>query len=104
MRKGKDVPKVPVTCRIQKNNLDRLKKHGAEIEQTVSFLMNKAVEEYLENGPSFEGKANNGVSLDSDDIKRIGPVLEVMGAPMSLELFLEIIKYQRMVAISKAAQ
>ena len=84
-----DAKKV-VSVRVKNESLEKLEEMALQQGNgvTVSPLINCAVELFLSEKDLFEG---NGIFLQQSDLTDMLPVMEAIGEPVSLKLFLDII-------------
>jgi len=92
-------PKKPVTCRFSQETITRLQEHAAATKQTPSAIINKAVAKYFErlsqNETSPKDAHENSFHITAEDLLRLIPVLESIGKPAPLNLFLQLVELQR---------
>ncbi|KND49261.1 MAG: hypothetical protein AB203_02600 [Parcubacteria bacterium C7867-008] len=87
--------KRQLTVRLKPANragLDQLAERG---NGNISALVDQAVEEFLARRSGTPIAAQGPFALDSADIERIAPVVKAIGAPISLQVFTDIIEAQR---------
>ncbi len=87
--------KKPLSVRLKPANragLDELARRG---NRKISALVDQAVEEFLARRLGTQISAQGPFALDSADIERIAPVVKAIGAPISLQVFTDIIEAQR---------
>lgn len=91
MEKINSAAKVPLTIRTHPANLERLRIVAAEQKTSVSALVDEAIETLLAGQPG----TSDGVSFTKEDIERFLPVIEAIGKPVPLSLFLKIVNTQK---------
>lgn len=96
MPSGKEAHKTAISCRLNPQNLERLRAIAGEEGRTVSTLINMAIEEFvarLGGGlPESSNVAAEELPISLDDLKKVTHVVETMGTAVSLKLLLDIIK------------
>lgn len=96
LKEDKDAPKIPVTFRLSQDKHARLKELAEESRRTTSALMDQAIEEFLDRHLIQDVRVENEEAcLDAEDIRKVGPVIEAMGTPVPLSLFLKIVRLQK---------
>jgi predicted transcriptional regulator len=83
--------KVPLTIRTHPDNLDRLRELAKAQKTTTSALVDGAIETLL----AGEAVADDGIYFTKEDIEHFLPVIEAIGKPVPLSLFLKIISTQK---------
>jgi predicted transcriptional regulator len=91
MTKTTSEAKVPLTIRTRPENMKRLRSLATAQETSVSALVEGAIDAFLSEQPVTNGE----VSFTKEDIERFLPVIEAIGKPVPLSLFLEIVSTQK---------
>lgn len=99
MPKREGGPKLPLTIRVEPTSRAGLDELARSTNRTMSSLIDQAVQEFLVR-QSIEGHLspddmNTGLCLDTMDIERMHAVMQAIGVPIPLKIFLEIIETQR---------
>jgi ribbon-helix-helix protein len=88
----RESPKTPTTIRLKPDSLEQLKALANTTGRTVSSLIDAAVEEYLNRKPeSLVPVISKELLIGSEELKRMTDVVEAMGKPLPLNLFLDLI-------------
>ena len=95
MTQSENNNKTPLSIRVTPANRTGLQTLADKENRKISPLINQAIEEFLARRLGTEVSSNGPLSMDSADIERIAPVVKAIGAPISLQVFTDIIQAQR---------
>jgi predicted DNA-binding protein len=84
--------KVPLTIRTHPASLERLKNLAQAQKKTVSSLVDEAIETLI---AGQSGVSDNDFLITKEDIEQFLRVLDAIGKPVSLSLFLKIMSIQK---------
>lgn len=95
MAQKEDGNKRILTVRVKPANRAGLDQLAEREDRKVSSLVDEAVGDFLARRLGTQISAQGAFSLDSADIERIAPIVKAIGAPISLQVFTDIIEAQR---------
>ncbi len=95
MTKKEERNKLPITVRVTPENRTGLDRLAEQESRKVSSLVDQAVEEFLVRRLGVQFLLKSILELDSTDVERAVPVMKAVGAPIPLQVFVDLIEVQR---------